>query len=321
MIPLNYHHLYYFWTVAKCGSIAAAKDKLYLSQPTLSSQLQQLERSCKMKLLERGRKGVELTAEGRSVLGYCERMFSAGEELAAVLEKGPVGPAVLRLGVQTTIPRDAVVRVLDFARKQAAPQDLSRGGAARSSLREGGQGGKVRVAILNGELHGLSARLRRHALDLVISSEDFVVQLGRDFRSRLVSSLPVSFVASPAVMKSVRRFPADLSGIPLLLRPPENPVRKQVDQYLAKHRVSATVEAEVDDVDLIRCLAIEGRGIAALSALLTDSDVRGGRLARLNRQELGLREQIWIVGGKHPKSNSSLRGLIGALMESFTIRI
>lgn len=300
MIPLNYHHLYYFWTVAKCGSIAAAKDKLYLSQPTLSSQLQQLERSCKMKLLERGRKGVELTAEGRSVLGYCERMFSAGEELAAVLEKGPVGPAVLRLGVQTTIPRDAVVRVLDFARKQA---------------------GKVRVAILNGELQGLSARLRRQALDLVVSSEDFVVQLGRDFRSRLVSSLPVSFVASPAVMKSVRRFPADLSEIPLLLRPPENPVRKQVDQYLAKHRVSATVEAEVDDVDLIRCLAIEGRGIAALSALLTDSDVRGGRLARLNRQELGLREQIWIVGGKYPKSNSSLRGLIDALMESFTIRI
>ena len=42
MIPLNYHHLYYFFVIAKEGSIAKACEKLFLAQPTLSTQLKQL---------------------------------------------------------------------------------------------------------------------------------------------------------------------------------------------------------------------------------------------------------------------------------------
>ncbi|MFM7868483.1 MAG: LysR family transcriptional regulator, partial [Planctomycetaceae bacterium] len=41
---LNYHHLLYFWTVAKEGSISRAAASLHLSQPTISGQLRQLEK-------------------------------------------------------------------------------------------------------------------------------------------------------------------------------------------------------------------------------------------------------------------------------------
>jgi DNA-binding transcriptional LysR family regulator len=50
---LNYHHLYYFWLVAREGTIARAASLLHLTQPTVSGQLRQLERHLKAKLLER----------------------------------------------------------------------------------------------------------------------------------------------------------------------------------------------------------------------------------------------------------------------------
>ena len=89
MIPINYHHLYYFWIAAKTGRIGAASRELRLAQPTLSLQLQQLERSLGCALLVRGPRGVTLTAEGRIAFDYCERIFSQGAELAAALLHRP----------------------------------------------------------------------------------------------------------------------------------------------------------------------------------------------------------------------------------------
>ncbi len=50
---LNYHHLLYFWMVAREGSLAAAGKRLRLSQPTLSGQIRKLEESLGERLFER----------------------------------------------------------------------------------------------------------------------------------------------------------------------------------------------------------------------------------------------------------------------------
>ena len=46
MTWLNYHHLLYFWTVVREGSVSAAGRKLHLAQPTVSGQIKELERQC-----------------------------------------------------------------------------------------------------------------------------------------------------------------------------------------------------------------------------------------------------------------------------------
>jgi len=50
---LNYHHLLYFWTVAKEGSIARACEELRLAQPTISGQIRALEENLGEKLFSR----------------------------------------------------------------------------------------------------------------------------------------------------------------------------------------------------------------------------------------------------------------------------
>jgi len=300
MIPINYHHLYYFWAAAKAGSISAATERLYLSQSTLSGQLRALEKSCGVKLFERSRKGVALTPQGRVVFGYCERIFAEGDELVAVLKQGCAGPAVLRLGVQPAISRGVVIQILDLARRLD---------------------GRIRVAISHDEAEVLADKLRRRALDLVVASDDLAPQLGRDFRSRLVGQIPVFFVASPRLRGHLRRFPADLSRAPMLLRPPENPVRKQVDQYLLQHRVPATLGAVVEDVDLIRRLARDARGVAALSLLAVAADLHGGRLVKLHQAPLGIHERIWLVCARGSGGQGGASALVDALTAKFKVRL
>ena len=298
MIPINYHHLYYFWTVARSGSIAAATRRLYLSQPALSGQLKALERACRARLLERGRQGVTLTFEGRAVFERCERIFGEGEELAALIQNGFQAPAVLRLGVRPTVSREVVLRALDFARQEEKSCD---------------------VTIVSADPETLMARLKGGSLDILVANRDYSESLGEGYRGRLACRMPVYFVASRAVQRLVRRFPDDLSRVPLLLTPGYNPVRKQVDQLLARWRVRCPVAAESDDTDLLRRLALAGRGVAVLSALGVADDLKAGRLRLMHRTPVGIEEQAWFVCAARPCANPVARRVLAALMDHFVL--
>ena len=206
-------------------------------------------------------------------------------------------PAVMKVGLRPTVTREVVLRVLKFARELDA---------------------STHVAIFSGESDTLVDKLKGQTLDLVIADRDLSVS-SRDLRGRLVTQLPVYFVANRALKRLVKRFPADLAKTPLLLRPAETPVRKQVDQFLRRKRVSCAIEADSDDVELLRRLAIEGRGVTALSGLAIEADLRSGRLAALHAAPLGIHEPVWFTGRVHPHGNPALRRLIEAVMEDFSL--
>ena len=82
---LNYHHLLYFWMVAKEGGITAAAERLHLAQPTLSSQIQKLEKSMGVKLFDRVGRGLVLSETGHTVFRYADEIFSLGREMTDAL--------------------------------------------------------------------------------------------------------------------------------------------------------------------------------------------------------------------------------------------
>ena len=296
MIPINYHHLYYLWTVARVGSITAAAQSLCLSQSALSLQLAELERACNAKLLERGRRGVALTFEGRLVFERCERIFAEGEELAAMIRGGFKAPLTLRLGVQPSVSREVVLQLLDFIHTV----DPS-----------------CRVTVLS-RFETLADKLRRHTVDLVLANQDLSSEVGKDFVGRLAGRLPVAFVTNSKLRRKLRRFPADLEGAPMLLRSSDNPVRKQVDRYLGRRQVAYRLEADSDDVDLLRRLAMEGRGVAVLSRISVANDLKTGRLQSLHHSPIGVFEDIWLVCPLRPRSNAPLKKVLDAAMSRFS---
>ena len=111
---LNYHHLLYFWMVAREGSIARACGSLLLSQPTISGQLRALERAVGAKLFERVGRGLVLTETGREVFRYADEIFALGRELQDMLRDRPNGrPLRLIVGIVDVMPKRVVHRLLE----------------------------------------------------------------------------------------------------------------------------------------------------------------------------------------------------------------
>lgn len=296
MLPLNYHHLYYFWATARAGSIGGASRRLHLAQPTLSLQLRQLEASVGRQLLERGRRGVRLTSDGEIAFRYCERIFSQGDELLAELRPdGRGGAPRLRLGIAGAVPRAAVLLVLGHL------QPLG-----------------VRLSTSGGTAEELRRRLQGHRLDVLVTNFDAGPQLGVEFRSRKAGALPVHFVCAPRLARRVR-YPTGLAGQPMLLRTPEHPVRKEVDLLLCRRGIEVSVDAELDDPELLLALALRGQGIAAIDSLTARDALATGRLTRLDRRPSGIEESIWLAAGRHPKPNPGLQKAIESLMTGFRL--
>ena len=95
---LNYHHLQYFWVVAKEGSIVRASEELRLAHPTISGQIHQLEEVLGEKLFARRGRNLVLTEAGRVAFRYADEIFSLGREFVDTL-KGRASGRPLRLVV------------------------------------------------------------------------------------------------------------------------------------------------------------------------------------------------------------------------------
>lgn len=299
MIPLNYHHLYYFWITIKRGSITKASRDLYLTQPALSQQLKQLERSLKRQLFTRSGGGVALTGPGRKVFEHCERIFTEGESLSRSLAEAADGPTVLRLGISASISREIILKIRTAIRRPGVP---------------------LLTTVFTGSLGGLQERLSRHLIDLAVAEVDLAPALGKDFSGRLVDAIPVRFFAAPRLRKSMHGFLPRGAELRMLLRTPENSIRKSVDAYLKHRGIPYSIAAETDDADLIRIMAVEGDGVAALSALAVQKDVAHGRLSVVGGEQTGIKEFVWFASGRRPDNNPVLDEVMRHLMTTFSLR-
>lgn len=301
MIPVNYHQLYYFWVIAKAGSFRAASESLLLAVSTLSVQIAQLERMLGTRLLERDRRGVSLTPQGKAAFEHCERIFTEGEALLSTVKKGPeaIAPS-LRLGVQESISAWIVLRLLDFISSRAPD---------------------MKVMVLGGGQRDVQERLRRHDLDVVVTNYDYTATLGQNFASRLVAKIPISFVVAPNIRREIRRFPKDLDKVPLLVRTTENPIRRTLDAYLREHNVKPKLEIEIDNTLLIRLLALQGRGAAIIDTLTVNDDLKARRLVKLHRKATRMEEYVWLLYNALPKSNPSLARVMADLASEFSISV
>lgn len=255
MIPLNFHHLYYFHAVAREGTVAKAAASLYLAQPTVSAQLKRLEKAFGRPLFERVGRRLVLNEDGHVVMRYASEIFRLGRELQDDLRDRPErGVVAVQLGAAAGTPR-SVLHALTKAALEA--------GAAHVDLREA-------------PLAALLDALADHEVDAVVS--DAVDATRSDaVRWRKAGSRPVRFVGSPALTRRRARLPWGLEGLTLILPKSPAAVYQQAQSYLAARGIAPRTVVEVPDVETARRLALDGLGAAPLndvSAAVGGSDGR-----------------------------------------------
>ncbi len=85
-MQLNHHRLWIFLQVVECGGFSAAAQHLYLSQPSISNQVRQLERSLHVQLIDRSGARIRPTADGEVLVEYARRLFALADEAVAAVE-------------------------------------------------------------------------------------------------------------------------------------------------------------------------------------------------------------------------------------------
>lgn len=255
---LNFHHLRYFWSVAKEGNLTRAARQLHVSQSALSAQIKQLEADLGQALFQRSGRALVLTEAGRVALEYAEGIFAAGNELEEVLREGRREERqVLRIGAVATLSRNFQE---NFIRPLLDRTDVD-------------------LALVSGSLPELLSRLRVHSLDLVLCNQRVHASATDPWRCRRIARQAISLVGPPATAPF--RFPDDLAHVPVLLPGRDNETRLAFDLRCEQLGLRVHVRAEVDDMALLRLLARDSGGVALIPTVVVQDELRAGRLVEL----------------------------------------
>ncbi|MDH5668173.1 MAG: transcriptional activator NhaR [Nitrospira sp.] len=239
---LNYHHLLYFWSVAKHGTVTKASEELRLAQPTISGQIRMLELSLGEQLFVRTGRRLALTEMGQVVFKYAEDIFATGQEmLNAVKGQGSGRPARLIVGIADVVPKPLGTQFLKSALKLDQPTHL---------------------VCLEDKLPRLLADLASHRLDLVISDTPAPSNLKMPTYSHPMGESGVTLFGTPKLAAQYRRgFPQSLHGAPILLPTPNAMLRRLVDQWLLHHQLHPAIIGEFDDSITLKVFGQDGYGI------------------------------------------------------------
>ncbi|MDP3722530.1 MAG: LysR family transcriptional regulator, partial [Candidatus Omnitrophota bacterium] len=263
MIPFNYHHLYYFFTIAKTGSVSKACEQLRLAQSTVSAQLKQFEAYLGRLLFERRNQRLYLTEDGRAVLDYAESIFALGRELQDTLrDRPPGGRRLLQVGMLNGTP-EVFTHALICAVLEQEPS--------------------AQLSVQEGPLEWLLTELEHHRLDLLLTDVPVQQRTHGASTNQLVGKISVVFVAAPALAKKYRHFPRDLESAPLILPMVPSQVYLQVQTFFAERKISPRIVAEVQDVEVARRLALSGHGVTPLNVHTLSVSLPAGGLVALGK--------------------------------------
>ncbi len=272
---LNYHHLLYFWTVAREGSVARAAARLSLAQPTVSAQVRALEESLGEPLFTRTGRRLVLTDVGRVVLRYADEIFATGRELLDAVRGRPTGrPIRFAVGVADALPKMIAYRLLEPAWRLEEP---------------------VQVVCREDKPERLLALLSLHELDIVLS--DAPVGAGVSVRafSHPLGECGVSLFAAPALAeRHRRRFPRSLDGAPFLLPAEGSMLRRSLEQWFEQLGVRPRIVAEFDDSALLKVVGQAGHGLFAAPSVIEREVSRQYRVRLVGRAPT-VRERFYAL--------------------------
>lgn len=281
---LNYHHLLYFWTVAREGGVARASERLRLAQPTVSAQIKALEQSLDIQLFDRRGRRLVLTEAGKLVFRYADDIFTLGRELLDTVRSRPAGrPLHFHVGIADVLPKLVAYRLLlpAFQGPEA-----------------------VQPVCTEGKPDQLFALLSIHELDVVLTDAPIGANVSVKGYNHLLGECGVTvFGARKLAQKYRRGFPESLAEAPWLLPTAGTVLRRALDQWFDSAGIRPRIAGEFEDSALTKVFGQEGMGLFVGPTIIEReicSQYRVGKVGRLDQ----IREQFYAISAerklRHP---------------------
>jgi len=278
---INYHHLFYFMTIAEEGSVSKAAEKLRLGQPTLSAQLKQFEDTLGVLLFERQHKKLILTEQGKVALDYAKTIFRMGSEMYEVLHDRlrPLKPS-LHLGALDTVPKQIVLQLVKQAFKISPCQ----------------------ITLSEGKSDELLRELTSHRMDLMITN---FLPTGADAKGLYPKSIyqkNISFYGAPKFRNLKKGFPKSLSGEPLILPTYDSKLRQDLEHWAKLHGIELNIIIESQDVSVKELMAANEMGLMPAAPHTVTEQVDRGELVEVGRVQ-GVSEEFFLVSAQRKIEN------------------
>lgn len=293
---LNYHHLLYFWMVAREGGLAPASKVLRLSQSALSGQIKRLEENLGHPLFERRGRRLELTETGKVALKYAEEIFGIGREFMNVIRARPTERMTrLTVGISDVVPKLLVRTLLQPAFRQEE---------------------RLSLTCHEDRFERLLGDLAAHTLDLVIADSPIPPESEVKAFNHLLGDSTVTLIAPASLAPALRRgFPESLEGAPLLLPTHGCNLRRDLDAWFDIAGVVPTVVAEAEDSALLKAFAAEGMGAMFVPTVIAKVVCKRYELVPIRELE-GVRERYYAIAAERRLVHPAVVAIRDAARES-----
>lgn len=290
---INYHHLFYFKTIAEEGTVSKAAEKLRLGQPTLSAQLKQFEDTLGVKLFERSHKKLTLTEHGKVALDYSKNIFRMGSEMYEVLHDRlkPLKPS-LHLGALDSVPKQIVLQLVKQAFRISTCQ----------------------ITLSEGKSDELLRELSAHRMDLMVTN---FLPTGKDAKGLYPKSIikkNVSIYGAPKFKTLRKGFPKSISGQPIILPTYDSKLRQDLDHWAKINSIELNVVIESQDISVKKLMAINEMGLIPMATHAVTGQILRGELVEIGQLQ-GVQEELFLVSAQRKIENT----IASKLKQSFVL--
>jgi LysR family transcriptional regulator, transcriptional activator of the cysJI operon len=293
---MNLHHLRAFLAVARTGGFTQAARELHLTQPTISSSVAELERDMGVRLFNRGSRRVELTLEGRTLMGYAQQIEDLLEEAEAKLNRREVAPGE---GFSIGAIDAAVIHLLPDILKEYVRRNPT-----------------VQLSVQ-------VAPSRYLVEDLLMNRAEFAV-ISLPFTHAKLETVPIFTDDMPLVVGPDHPFAnrqrvsiEQVAAETLILFHADSVSRQIVDEHFAEHGLAPRVVMEMRSPEAMRKLVEAGVGVSFLPGVAVQESLEAGTLRAVAVEGIKFSRQIGVAWRRGRYFGPAIRQLVEAVLVRF----
>jgi DNA-binding transcriptional LysR family regulator len=303
-LPFTLDQLRILKAIAAEGSFKRAADSLYVSQPAVSLQVQNLERQLDVPLFDRGGRRAQLTEAGHLLLNYGEKILTLCQETCRALEdlQNLQGGSLI-IGASQTTGTYLLPRMIG-AFRQKYP-DVAVQLHVHSTRRTSWSvaNGQIDLAVIGGEV----PPELQDSLDIIPYAED-----------ELALILPPDHVLSRGELQR-----DDLYRLQFIALDSQSTIRKVIDQVLGRAGIETRrlkIDMELNSIEAIKTAVQSGLGAAFLSLSAIEKELQMGILHRARIEGVEIKRMLSVIINPNRYRSKAADAFCREIMPAFTTR-
>ncbi|MGL5507954.1 MAG: LysR family transcriptional regulator [Paraclostridium sp.] len=290
---MSIRHLKIFIMVVECGTMSTAAEKLFITQPSVSQAIKEIEEYYGVKLFERLSRRLFITESGELLLNYARSIVKYFDDMEKDLKN--VGQdRYLRIGATITVGNCMLDDIIN-------------------NIEKGNKSISTKVTINNTEV--IEKMLLTSELDIgivegVINNTDLVKKTIYEDKLVVVVGKGHKFYGKEKISIT------QLSGEDIISREEGSGSKKIFDNILKQNNIEANNKWTSTDTEIIKNAVISGKGLAVLSSMIIDKEIKKGILHKISLKEIEMFREIYVVYHKNKFMSDKLKCFLEHLTNS-----